>query len=455
MRAATPVKYHALKKRSKKSLVLPKIVLLSVVLTAALLFCFSDFLPGSVRSFPFSCTVGSNDRTVEERGSCPLPESQVCALDPITQGKPLEVLDMTSEGDSLFSLLSMNLCDDAVAKKAAQSLASTIQRELGKRFSSGDELKAGRRYVIYVDANRVFRKATFELDPARVFHCVKEGDRIRSWKEDVVLDYKTEVLCLDVRRGIVESILAAREGRELALKLIHVFRWDIDFHSDVRNGDRCKIVFERRYADDRPNGYGRILFAVYEGTRSGRKTACLFNGEYYNENGVELKKNYLRAPLNTLRITSGFGYRIHPVLGYRKMHTGVDYGAPTGTPVFAIANGTVIFEGCGEAYGLYVCVRHDNGYESRYSHLSRILVKKGQKVQQRQTIGLIGSTGRSTGPHLFFEIIVNGKHIDPTKVKMITSPRTVPTPLHDRFKAIVNVRARFLTREVSGPAHTS
>jgi murein DD-endopeptidase MepM/ murein hydrolase activator NlpD len=207
-----------------------------------------------------------------------------------------------------------------------------------------------------------------------------------------------------------------------------------------KRGDKCKIVYERRYADDKPSGYGRILFAAYEGRRTGRKTAVLFNGEYYDENGIELKKNYLRAPLNTLRITSGYGYRIHPILGYWKMHTGVDYGAPTGTPVYAIADGTVRFQGWGDAYGLYVCISHENGFESRYSHLSRILVKNGQRVKQRQTIGLVGSTGRSTGHHLFFEIIANGEPIDPTKVKMIKNPKSVPVPLQSRFRSVFESR---------------
>jgi murein DD-endopeptidase MepM/ murein hydrolase activator NlpD len=214
------------------------------------------------------------------------------------------------------------------------------------------------------------------------------------------VEYKTEVCTFKVQKDIVQSILDAGEERELAVKLIHIFRWDIDFQSDVKSGDDCKIVFERRYADDRPAGYGRILYAAYNGKRTGKRTASLFSGEYYDRNGVELKKDYLRAPLNTLRITSGYGMRIHPVLKIWKMHTGVDYGAPAGTPVYAIANGTVSFQGCGDAYGLYVCIRHDNGHESRYSHLSRILVKKGQRVKQRQTIGLVGSTTFNGTPSL-------------------------------------------------------
>jgi murein DD-endopeptidase MepM/ murein hydrolase activator NlpD len=376
--------------------------------------------------------------------SCPASDLKICTVDEQTKGAPVEISDMTGDGDSLLSLLSMNVCDSAMARKVAESIASEMSKALGKRVLMTDELKPDRRYVVQLDEAGVFDTATIELDPANVFHCTHKDGKIGSWKEDVVLDYKTEVLSFPIYGDIVKSVLAAREGKELALKLIHVFRWDIDFQADPQKGDHCKIVFERRYADDKATGYGRILYAVYQGKRIGRKTACLFNGDYYDENGVELKKDYLRAPLNTLRITSGWGWRIHPVLKYPKFHYGVDYGAPVGTPVFAIADGTVSFEGSEDAYGLYICVKHGNGRESRYSHLSRILVKKGQRVKQHQTIGLVGSTGRSTGPHLFFEIIDNGKRIDPTKVKLVKNPGSVPTPLKPRFKSVITNNEDFL-----------
>ncbi len=362
--------------------------------------------------------------------------------------------DMTGDGDTLLSLLSINLCDENEARRVAESLASTIKAELGKSFLPTHELAPGIRYAIHLDEKGAFQKATFELDPSNVFHCVLERNGMRSWKDVVVLDYKTEVLTFKIRRDLVHSILAAGEGRELARELVHIFQWDIDFRADPRNGDECRIVFERRYADDRPDGYGQILYAVYDGKRTGKKTACYFpcqsRREYYDEKGVELKKNFLRAPLDTLRVTSPYGMRIHPVLNIPKFHTGVDYGAPTGTPVYAIANGTVTFQGCGEAYGLYVCIRHEDGTESRYSHLSRILVKKGDKVKQRKIVGLVGSTGRSTGPHLFFEIIENGKRINPRTKKLIKTDRTVPHLLKDNFKSVVNKRERVLLEKASG-----
>ncbi len=438
------MKYYPGLRRPAKRISYAKILTVSVIIAAIFLVAgFADFLLGYKDNSP-ACSYIPQSNSAEVEADSSRTDRGPSACNILPNGNPVEISDMTSNGDTLLSLFSLSFCDTKEVRQVAKSLASVIQADLGKRFLPTDEIPPGKRFVIRVDRKGDFQQATIELDPARVFHCKKENNVIKSWKEDVVLDYKKEMLCFKVQHDFVRSITAAHEGRELALKLTHVFRWDIDFQSDIRSGDKCKIVFERRYADDRPAGYGRILMAIYEGKQTGRKTACLFNGEYYNENGVELKKDYLRAPLNTLRITSGYGWRIHPILQVWKFHTGVDYGAPTGTPVYAVADGTVTFQGRGKAYGLYVCIRHKNGYESRYSHLSSILVKKGQSVKQRQTIGLVGSTGRSTGHHLFFEIIANGKRIDPTKIKMFKYPQAVPAPLKNRFNDVMNAQTRFL-----------
>ena len=387
--------------------------------------------------------------------SCPIKDMVVRATDEQIKGRPIEITDISSDNETLLSLISMNLFNETVASQVAKSLAATIQAQTGKSFTPTSNLKSGKRYSIYLDENGAFRKTTIELSPSNVFHCVKDGDNYRSWREDVVLEYRTEALTFQIKNDFLTTILGLHESKEFSLKLVHVFRWDIDFQSDPRKGDVCKVVFERRYADDTPAGYGRILFATYEGKRTGRKTACLFNGQYYDEHGVELRKDYLRAPLNVLRVTSGYGWRIHPVLNVWKFHTGVDYGAPIGTPVYAIANGVVTFQGWGDAYGLWINVRHENGTESRYSHLSRILVKKGQRVSQREVIGLIGSTGRSTGPHLFFEIITQGKRIDPTKVKLVKNPASIPSPLKSRFNSIVIRESQLLPEPVLRTADKS
>jgi murein DD-endopeptidase MepM/ murein hydrolase activator NlpD len=363
-----------------------------------------------------------------------------------------DVLGDTGEGDTLFSVFSANLPDEESAKEVTLSLASVIQKALDKSFDGLTPLKAETRYHIILDREGRFLQATVEMDPSNVFHAAIQDDTIRSWKEEVVLDFKVESVTFPIRGSLVNSLLSIGEGMELARELSKVFRWDIDFERESKRGDVCKILFERRYADDRPSGYGRILYAVYEFKRTGeKKTAILFKNEnhkdeYYSQKGEALKKDFLRTPLSgVLRVTSGFGRRMHPIWREPRHHNGVDYGAPKGTPVQCVAGGTVTFAGWKGDYGNFVCVKHDNGCESRYGHLQRIDVQKGQRVKQTQRIGLVGTTGVTTGPHLHFEWVVNGSYKDPRKFKMMQSPRIVHADLRGRFISITQERQRLLT----------
>ncbi len=351
----------------------------------------------------------------------------------------VEISEVTGPDDTLYSLLSSNEVDSSSAEEVASGLAAVIQTTSGKPFRVHSPLKPESRYSLTLDGKGRFLKATLELDESRVFHAMRKPDgSIRCWKEDVVLEYKTEAVSFPIHNNLIASVLRAGEQGNLATMLSDVFKWDIDFQSELMAGDRCKILFERRYADDRPSGYGRILCSVFYGRKTGKKTAILFNGRYYDETGAELKRNLLRTPLTTLRVTSKFGKRLHPIHKVWRKHNGVDYGAPTGTPVWSVAKGVVTFAGWARGYGRYVCIRHDNGIESRYGHLSRMFVRKGQIVKQHQRIGLVGASGEATGPHLDFQLLVNGKHVDPLKVKMIRSVQTVRAPLMPRFIAVAN-----------------
>ncbi|MFH0821140.1 MAG: peptidoglycan DD-metalloendopeptidase family protein [Pseudomonadota bacterium] len=352
----------------------------------------------------------------------------------------VEVTDVTEQGDTLFAILNANLAESSQADKVAQSLASIINAHTQKNRTKDVALRPGVRYSIMVNRRGDFVKASLELDPASVFHCALEAEGLRAWKEDVVLEFRDELLTFKVNGNMVQSILNAGEGADLAHKVTNVFRWDIDFQAESQKGDVCKVLFRRRYADDRPSGYGEVLAAVYEGRKTGRKAGFLFSGTYYDDAGTELKKDFLRSPLNTIRVTSKYGNRLHPILKVWRKHDGVDYAAPTGTPVFTVSRGVVSFAGWKNGYGNYVCIVHPSGHESRYGHLSGILVKKGQRVEQRQRIGLVGMTGRATGPHLDFQLLVKGKHVDPLKVKMVATLAKVPTPLRDRFDSIVKER---------------
>ncbi|MCL4540301.1 MAG: M23 family metallopeptidase, partial [Bacteroidetes bacterium] len=285
------------------------------------------------------------------------------------------------------------------------------------------------------------------MSPDKVFHAVRRDDGIHSWKEEVVLDFKVESLSFRLRGDLEKSLVSVGEGKELASKLAKVFKWDINFQSEAVWGDTCKVLFQRRYADDRPSGYGEILCAVYEGRKTKRKTAILFNGQYYDDDGTELKKNFLKSPLGglRLRVSSPYGNRIHPILGSWRHHKGVDYAAPKGTPVQCVANGVVTAAGWHDQLGNYVCVKHDDGHESRYGHLSKISTYKGKRIKQDERIGLVGQTGLATGPHLHFEWLVAGVHKPPPSTdKLVKSLRTVQSPLKGRFKMVAEERLHSL-----------
>jgi murein DD-endopeptidase MepM/ murein hydrolase activator NlpD len=367
------------------------------------------------------------------------PSAQACAI------AYQEISEETGEGDTLFSLMNANIADEKSARGVAASLASAMGSALNKPFDINTPLKPGQRYSVTVDPEGAFLRATVEWDPANVFHVAVRNRSIHCWKEEVVLDFKVESVRFRMKGSLAESVLGAGESDELVAKLRNVFRWDIDFRAESVRGDMCKIVFERRYADDRPSGYGNILYAVYEGKKT-KKTAILFNGEYYDAEGVALKKDFLRTPLGVIRVTSRFGRRFHPIHREWKKHNGVDYGAPQGTPVWAVSGGVVTFAGWQNGYGNYVRIKHDNGYESRYGHLQRFFVQTGQRVKQRQTIGLVGMTGTATGPHLDFQLLANNRHVNPLNVKMVPSLRTVAQPLKTRFATVTNERRALLEK---------
>jgi len=367
----------------------------------------------------------------------------------------MEIADVTGQEDTLYWLLSANLSDEAAVARICRTVAPVIEENLGSSFDGDTPLKPGLRYGMTLNRDGNFLRATIELSPAQVFHVVQETGGLRAWKEDVVLDFKRESLSIALDGNLVESVLKAKEGIDLASKLTKVFHWDINFVTDAVKGDVCKVVLERKYADDRPSGYGRILYAEYSGKKTGRKTAVLFNNTYYDRNGVELKKDFLRSPLNVLRRTSPFGPRVHPILGVVRNHNGVDYGAPSGTPVRSIARGVVTFAGWKGGLGRSVWIRHDNGYESRYGHLSRINVSQGQRVEQTKLIGLVGQTGIATGPHLDFQILVSGKHRNPEKVlrAKVGRPRTVEAALQHRFMNVTEECLQCLGTPMASRSH--
>ena len=199
----------------------------------------------------------------------------------------------------------------------------------------------------------------------------------------------------------------------------------MDFQRDIQRGDHFELLFEIFYNKRGEIAkYGEIQFAKLR-VRETELPLYRFvmfdsNADYFNRDGHSVRKALMKTPIDGARLTSRFGRRKHPILGYRKMHRGIDFGAPRGTPVMAAGNGIVEVAGWNGHYGRYLRIRHNSRYKTAYAHLSKFRrgVRKGKRVLQGQVIAYVGSTGRSTGPHLHYEILVNNKRINPLRLKL-------------------------------------
>jgi len=239
--------------------------------------------------------------------------------------------------------------------------------------------------------------------------------------------------------SIQTSLFAATDGASLpdaiAIQLAEIFSGEIDFHRALRKGDYFSVVYEALEGDGEPLRAGRVLSAEFVNagkthqamwfqepatntTNTGLPTVthALTRGGYYTLAGESLRRAYLASPMQFSRVSSGFKMRLHPILQTWRAHLGVDYAAPTGTPVRSVGDGMVEFAGVQNGFGNVVILRHRNNHTTVYAHLSRIGVRQGQNVSQGQNVGLVGSTGWATGPHLHFEFRVNGVHRDPLTI---------------------------------------
>ena len=249
-----------------------------------------------------------------------------------------------------------------------------------------------------------------------------------------------------MKSGVVKSSLFAAADDagipdSIAMQLGDVFGGDVDFHRDLRKGDHFAVVYEVHYLGGRPVRAGRLLAAEFTNNRKTFRAVHFGNG-YYNPEGKNLRKAFLRAPLEFSRVSSGFGMRRHPIARAWIKHEGIDYAAPTGTRVRAVGDGVVEFAGTKGGYGNVVILRHHGQYATVYAHLSRITVRRGARVAQNDTIGAVGQTGFATGPHLHYEFRVGGASRNPLSIAM---PAALPVAQQD-LPAFRNHAAPLVTR---------
>jgi murein DD-endopeptidase MepM/ murein hydrolase activator NlpD len=283
--------------------------------------------------------------------------------------------------------------------------------------------RAGRSVTAEVDASNALLQLTARWTPddgANFQRLVvqRKNGQLSSTIETAPLVANTRLASGTIKSSLFAATDESRIPDAVAVQLAEIFSGDIDFIRALRKGDRFSVVYESLEADGEPLRAGRVLSAdfvnngkMYSAVWFHEKNAA--KGQYFTLDGNSLRKAFLTSPLEFSRVTSGFGGRMHPIARQFRMHTGVDYAAPTGTPIRSVGDGVVDFAGVQRGYGNVVEIKHRDGKSTLYAHMHSIAVRKGQSISQGQNIGTVGSTGWSTGPHLHFEFRVNGVHHDP------------------------------------------
>jgi murein DD-endopeptidase MepM/ murein hydrolase activator NlpD len=310
---------------------------------------------------------------------------------------------------------------DAIFKR--QGLPISLLHEiiaLNKETKGLTKIRPGEIFDFQTDSGGEFQQMRYAVDEARYLF-------VRQDEAGLTAEIQQREIFSEVAEaeGVIQSSLfLAGKGAGLSdamvMKLANIFGWDIDFVLDIRKGDRFMLVYEKIYREGEFLRDGNILAATF--INQGERFQAIYfeEGEvagYFAPDGRNMRKAFLRAPLNFSYISSGFNpRRMHPVLKRIRAHNGIDYYAPRGTPVYSAGDGTVTRSAYSKANGHHVFIKHANSIETKYLHFTKRAVKKGQNVKQGQTIGYVGSTGLATGPHLHYEFVVNGVHRNPRTV---------------------------------------
>jgi murein DD-endopeptidase MepM/ murein hydrolase activator NlpD len=295
--------------------------------------------------------------------------------------------------------------------------------------------RPGHQYELEVSPQGEVLRFRYKAGPDEAYLVTRsEEGKFVGKSEDIKLERTVVEVDGTIKVSLWEAFIRAGESPNLAMTLAEVFQYDIDFFHDTRKNDRFRFWVEKFTNEGELVRYGRIYAAEYIGSSEspiGAKKLFYWDSKkdlkrgYYDAKGKAAQRAFLRSPLTYTRISSPFGYRKHPILKRKHFHGGIDYAAPKGTPVRAVAEGKVSFAARKGPAGNMVKIRHAGGYESFYLHLSKINVRVGQRVSQSTIIGKVGSTGRSTGPHLDFRLKKHGKYLNPRKH---VAPRTKSVP---------------------------
>ena len=324
------------------------------------------------------------------------------------------------------------LAQQGLAPQEVHALASALDGHL-----EVNRLRSGEIGFAYFDQDEGLSSLRLDIDREGWVELVRDGTSWASSKHRFARETEVRRIEGELEGLLIDDIIRAGGRQMVAYAMSDVLQWDLDFNRDLRTGDRFRVLYEEVYFDGEFGGLGEILALVYD--NRGRRFEAYRFGErgYFDAEGRPLQKMFLRSPLPFTRVTSRFSHRrLHPILKVHRPHYGVDYGAPRGTRVRVTANGVVTFAGVSGGAGKMVKVRHPNGYQTSYLHLSRFAkgVRRGKAVAQGDVVGYVGSTGLSTAPHLDYRLQKNGRWLDPLQLK--SEPvEPIPRDLLKRFLA--------------------
>ena len=335
------------------------------------------------------------------------------------------------EGDTFISTLKKtNLNDKQIDQLilAAEDSMKTNQLRIGTRIEIISEL---------IKEKRIVKEVLIYPDNEEKISVLRIDDKFIVRKDVKTLYSELVFHEVEIDKSIYSSLKNINVPDNIIMSFVQLFSFDIDFQRDIRSKNQIRILFEQfKDKNDELIKTGSIFFAEIVLTKDAYELYKFEDNndiEYFNSEGKSATKALMKTPINGARLSSAYGMRKHPILGYNKKHMGVDFAAPTGTPIMAAGTGHIEYVGTNGGAGKYIRIKHLNGYKTSYSHLSSYAsgMQKNVRVKQGQTIGYVGSTGLSTGPHLHYEVIFNGEKINPMKMKLPSGKKLKGTSLNN------------------------
>jgi murein DD-endopeptidase MepM/ murein hydrolase activator NlpD len=342
-------------------------------------------------------------------------------------------------GDSIQRILY----DQKISLTEVNNVLSALRREYNVGTLRNDQKVY---LVVKREKNGNFvSRLTVNIDNITTVHVFLNKDNVYETKKVTkILTKKNHLIETTIDRGIYRTAKQSGIENSVVAQFARLYGFEVDFQRDLKKNDKIKIFYERYLDDDGVSQ--RTGNIIYSEISNVEKNIILYRYEYPNggiayftPEGKSIEKSLMRTPINGAKLSSRYGFRIHPIIGYNQMHQGTDFAAPIGTPVMASGSGTVEYSGWKGGYGKFISIRHSPVYQTNYAHLQDYAkgMRRGTKVQQGQVIGYLGSTGSSTGPHLHYEVVVNGRKENSQTLKLPSA-----APLEGNNKNFFEIQKR-------------